>query len=294
MKITKAVIPVAGKGTRFLPATKEIPKEIVPLVDRPMIHYVVEEAVDAGIEDIILVTSAGKGVVEDYFDRNLGLEEFLQKRGKEDCCRKIRNIGEMADIMTLRQKEPLGLGHAIYCAEKILGKEDFAVLLPDEIIIGGEPVTRQLIRIYQEQGGAGVVGVMEVENKDTAKYGIVEGEFLEKGSSTLKLSRMVEKPSPKEAPSNLATPGRYVLTKDIFPILKDMPPGVGGEIQLTDGINILASQTSVYAHRFVGERYDTGNIPGYLNALLEMSLASKEYSEIMKMLIKEKVSKYNL
>ena len=294
MKITKAVIPVAGKGTRFLPATKEIPKEMLPLVDRPMIHYVVEEAVSAGIEEIILVSASGKSVIEDYFDRNLELEDFLQKKGKEELCEKIRNIGEMADIITIRQREPLGLGHAIFCAEKILGKEDFAVLLGDEIIRGEVPVTRQLIQVYQENGNGSVVGVMEVDRKDTDKYGIVDGKPLAKGSPTFRLTKMVEKPSPREAPSVLATPGRYVLTKDIFPILKNISPGQGGEIQLTDGINILASQFPVYAHQFVGNRYDTGSIPGHLNALLELSLASKEYSEIMETLIREKVSKYNL
>ena len=294
MKITKAVIPVAGKGTRFLPATKEIPKEMLPLLDRPMIHYVVEEAVSAGLEEIVLVSAAGKSVIEDYFDRNLELEEFLQKRGKGEALKRVRRIGEMADVIAVRQREPLGLGHAIACAEKILGKEDFAVLLPDEVILGEVPVTGQLIRAYRDHGCGSVVGVMEVERDDTDKYGIVEGEPLETGSPILKLSRMVEKPSPREAPSNLATPGRYVLTKDIFPILKNVSPGQGGEIQLTDGINLLASQMPVYACQFDGERYDTGNIPGCLNALLELSLASEEYSGIMKALIREKVSKYNL
>ena len=294
MKITKAVIPVAGKGTRFLPATKEIPKEMLPLVNRPMIHYVVEEVLDAGIEEIIFVTAAGKSVMEDYFDRNLELEEFLKARGKQDYFDKIRNIGEMADIITVRQREPLGLGHAILCAEKILGKEDFAVLLGDEIILGDEPVIRQLSQVYRNNGDSSVVGVMEIDRNDADKYGIVEGTFLKEDPSTLELKRMVEKPLPQKAPSNLATPGRYILTGEIFSILKNTPPGSGGEIQLTDGINILASRASVYAHKFVGDRYDTGNIPGYFNALLEMSLASKEYSGIIKALIKEKVSKYNL
>ena len=294
VKITKAVIPVAGKGTRFLPATKEIPKEMLPLVDRPMIHYVVDEALQAGIEEIVFVTAAGKSSIEDYFDRNVGLEAFLQSKGKEDSFGMIRDIGKMADIITVRQGEALGLGHAISCAEKILGKEDFAVLLGDEIILGEEPVTRQLMRIYRENGNSGVVGVMEIDRGDTDKYGVIEGEPLEEGSATFKLNRMVEKPSPREAPSNLATPGRYILTGEIFSILKSLSPGTGGEIQLTDGINSLASRTSVYAHKFVGDRYDTGNIPSYLNALLELSLASEKYSGIMKTLIKEKVSKYSL
>ena len=294
MKITKAVIPVAGKGTRFLPATKEIPKEMLPIIDRPMIHYVVEEAVAAGIEEIVLVSAAGKSVIEDYFDRNLELESFLQERGKPELFDKIRNIGEMVEIIAVRQKEPLGLGHAIACAEKVLGNEDFAVLLGDEMIFGDVPVTRQLIQVYQDNGHGSVVGVMEIPQQDTDKYGVIEGEVLEPNSSTLKMTRMVEKPPPQEAPSNFATPGRYILTGDIFSILKSIPPGRNGEIQLTDGINLLASQAPVYAHRFVGERYDTGNIPGYINALLELALASGEYSEIMKALIKEKVSKYDL
>ena len=294
MKITKAVIPVAGKGTRFLPATKEIPKEMLPLVDRPMIQYVVEEALSAGIEEIIFVTANGKSVIEDYFDRNLALEGFLRERGKQELLEKVRHIGEMADIITVRQREALGLGHAISCAEKILQGQDFAVLLGDEIIFGEEPVIGQLIRVYRENGNKSVVGVMEIDSHDTDKYGIVEGVPLEEESPTFKMRKMVEKPSPQKAPSNLATPGRYILTGDIFPILKSISPGSGGEIQLTDGINALASRTSVYAHKFTGDRYDTGNIPGHINALLELSLASKEYSAVTKALIKEKVLKYNL
>ena len=294
MKITKAVIPVAGRGTRFLPATKEIPKEMLPIIDLPMIHYVVEEAVRSGIEQIVFVTASGKNVIEDYFDRNLALESFLQERGKRGLLERIQGIGKMADIVSVRQKEPLGLGHAIACAEKILGNEDFAVLLGDEIIVGEEPVTRQLMQVYRDNGNGSVVGVMEIDRQDTDKYGVIEGRPLSEGSATYKMTRMVEKPPPSEAPSNLATPGRYVLTHEIFSILKDIPPGAGGEIQLTDAINLLSSRSPVYAHRFVGERYDTGNIPGHLNAVLEFSLASEEYSETMKNLIKEKVLKYNL
>ena len=294
MKITKAVIPVAGKGTRFLPATKEIPKEMLPLVDRPIIHYVVEEALCAGMEEIVFVTAGGKSVIEDYFGRNWELEKFLKDRGKQESFEKIRNIGEMADIITVRQKEPRGLGHAISCAEKILGEDDFAVLLGDEIIISEESVIGQLIRVYRENGNSSVVGVMEIDSCDTDKYGIIEGEALEEGTRTLRMKRMVEKPSPSEAPSNLATPGRYVLTGEIFPILKSVSPGKGGEIQLTDGINVLASRASVYAHKFVGTRYDTGNIADCFNALLELFLASGEYSGVAGRLIKEKVSKYNL
>ena len=294
MKITKAVIPVAGKGTRFLPATKEIPKEMLPLINRPMIQYVVEEALCAGIEEIIFVTASGKSTIEDYFDRNWELEVFLQERGKQELLEKVRSIGEMADIITVRQREPLGLGHAISCAEKILGEKDFAVLLGDEIIFSEEPVIGQLIRVYKENGNQSVVGVMEIDSHDTDKYGIVEGVPLDEGSPTLKMRKMIEKPSPQKAPSNLATPGRYILSGKIFPILKSISPGSGGEIQLTDGINALASQAPVYAHKFVGERYDTGNIPGYINALLELSLVSKEYSAVTKALIKEKVLKYNL
>ena len=294
VKITKAVIPVAGRGTRFLPATKEIPKEMLPIIDLPMIHYVVEEAVHSGIEVVIFVTSSEKSVIEDYFDRNLALERFLQKREKEGLLERIQSIGEMVDIVSVRQKEPLGLGHAIACAQGVLGHEDFAVLLGDEIIVGEDPVTQQLIQVHRDNGNGSVVGVMEIAREDTDKYGVIEGHPLKEGAATYKLTRMVEKPAPAEAPSNLATPGRYVLTHEIFSILKDTPRGTGGEIQLTDGINALSSRSPVYAHRFVGERYDTGNIAGHLNAILEFSLASKEYSETMKNLIKEKVSKYNL
>ena len=294
MKITKAVIPIAGKGTRFLPATKEIPKEMLPILNRPMIHYVVEEAVNAGIKDVIFITSCGKTTIEDYFDRNFELESFLEKNNKSESAAQIKKIGEMINIVGIRQKEQVGLGNAIACAESVLRGEDFAVLLGDEIMTGSEPVTKQLIEAYECNGQRSVVGVMEIDQEQSNQYGMIDGKFLPQGSNTLRLEKMVEKPAPDQAPSNLATPGRYVLTNDIFDCLKNISPGFNGEIQLTDAINLMASKTEVYAYIFRGGRHDTGNIKGYLDAVLEFALTSPEYSEWAKRIVKEKVSKYNI
>lgn len=294
MNIRKAVIPVAGKGTRFLPATKQIPKEMIPIINIPMIHYSVMEAVDSGIEQLVFVTSSGKETIENYFDRNLELEKFLEQNGKEKELNLIQNIGSMIEIITVRQKEQLGLGHAINCASPIIGDDTFAVILGDDLVRSNNPVTKQLSAISEANGNKSVIGVMEVPNRDTSKYGIVEGSFLESDSSTLHMKAMIEKPKPEEAPTNLATPGRYILTGEIFDCLNQIPRGQGGEYQLTDAINMLAGRDKVFAHIFEGDRFDTGNIEGYLNATVEFALRDNATRDIMMNIIKEKIKTYGI
>ncbi|MBC99661.1 MAG: UTP--glucose-1-phosphate uridylyltransferase [Halobacteriovoraceae bacterium] len=292
MKIRKAVIPVAGKGTRFLPATKEIPKEMIPIVNKPMIHYAVEEAVLSGIEQIIFVTSSGKSSIEDYFDRNLELEQFLEKNGKSHLATEIREIGQMTEVTTVRQKEQLGLGHAINCAKDLIGDETFAVILADDLVVNKEPVTKQLLTISRENEGASVIGVMEVERSETYKYGIVDGQPIDSKKETYKMNKMVEKPKPEEAPTTLATPGRYILGPEIFSYLERIPKGVGGEYQLTDAINLMASEMNVLAHIFKGTRFDTGSIKGYLDATMEFALMDEEMRPDIINLMKEKITAY--
>lgn len=294
MKIRRAVIPVAGKGTRFLPATKQVPKEMIPIINLPMIHYVVEEAILSGIEQVIFVTSSGKNAIEDYFDRNFDLEDFLIKNGKIKELEMIQEIGKMVEVTSVRQKEQLGLGHAVLCAKDIVGNEPFAVILGDEIVRGPNPVIKQLISVSQQNNGANVIGVMEIDPQETYKYGIVKGDFIDDVKRTMRMSNMVEKPKPADAPSNLATPGRYVFRPEIFDALKVIPKGVGGEYQLTDAINLLARESEVYAHIFEGQRFDTGNIEGYLNATIEFALMNKDSEQMMRKLIKEKVEKYKI
>jgi len=293
MKVTKAVIPIAGKGTRFLPATKQIAKEIIPIINKPMIHYVVEEAKAAGIKELIFVTSSGKEEVENYFDRNLELEAFLKANGKEKEFELIKDIGSMVDIITIRQKEQLGLGHAILQAEPLIGNEPFAVLLGDDLILSQIAVTKQLIDISRNLDDSPVIGVMEVPKEDTKKYGIVDGLFLKNNQKTLKMSQMVEKPDPAKAPTNLATPGRYILNKEIFSYLKQIPRGAGGEYQLTDAINLMATKRDVYAHIFEGDRFDTGNVLGYLDATVEFALRDPELKKDMLKILQNKLAKFS-
>ncbi|MEA9354833.1 UTP--glucose-1-phosphate uridylyltransferase GalU [Bacteriovorax sp. PP10] len=294
MKIRRAVIPVAGKGTRFLPATKQVPKEMIPIINLPMIHYVVEEAILSGIEQIIFITSSGKNAIEDYFDRNFELEDFLIKSGKVKELELIQQIGKMVEVTSIRQKEQLGLGHAVLCAKDVVGNEPFAVILGDEIVRGPNPVTKQLIDISNKNNNANVIGVMEIDPLETYKYGIVKGDYIDDLKKTMRMHTMVEKPRPAEAPSNLATPGRYVFRPEIFDALKVIPKGVGGEYQLTDAINLLAKESEVYAHIFEGDRFDTGSIEGYLNATIEFALMNKESEPMMRRLIKEKMEKYKI
>ncbi len=295
MKIKKAVIPVAGKGTRFLPATKHIPKEMLPIINKPMIHYAVEEAVLSGIEQIIFITSSGKESIENYFDRNFELETFLEKNGKVKELEMIQNIGKMIEITTVRQKEQLGLGHAISSVGHLIGKdENFAIILADDLVRNDVPVTKQLIGVSESNGMQPVIGVMEVDKNDTEKYGIVDGNFLENSKKTLLMDKMVEKPAPEVAPTNLATPGRYILNGRIFECLREIPRGVGGEYQLTDAINLLSAKEKVLAHIFEGDRFDTGNVQGFLNATVEFALRDESTRDAMMSIIREKVNKYNI
>lgn len=276
MVIRKAVIPVAGLGTRFLPATKAQPKEMLPIVDKPVIQYIVEEAVAAGIKQIIFVTGRHKRAIEDHFDRNLELERALEEKGKEELLKLVREISDLVDIVYVRQKEPLGLGHAILTAEPAVGNEPFAVLLGDDIMVSDPPAIRQLIDVFDKYH-CSVLGIQEVPQEDVNKYGIVAGKEIEKG--VYKVDTLVEKPSLEEAPSNLAITGRYILTPGIFEALKNIPPGKGGEIQLTDGIQKLGLREAVYAKIMEGKRYDTGTKVGFLEATVDFALSRKELRE---------------
>ncbi len=291
MKITKAIIPVAGKGTRFLPATKQLPKEMLPILNVPMIHHVVKEAVDSGIEEIIFVTSSGKESIENYFDRNFELEMFLEKAGKHEYLELIKNIGQMVNIRTVRQKEQLGLGHAVLMGKSGISEgERFAVLLGDDLIVADKPATKQLMEVSEQRDNASVIAVMEVPKEDTTKYGIVAGDKVDE--RTLRMTKMVEKPSPDKAPTNLATPGRYILGKEIFDILEEIPRGAGGEYQLTDAINVLAGRRDVFSYTFEGERFDTGSVKGYLNATMDFALRDVELRDYALELMQEKLNKY--
>jgi UTP--glucose-1-phosphate uridylyltransferase len=282
-KIRKAVIPAAGMGTRFLPATKAVPKEMIPIVDVPMIQHIVEEAVRSGIEDIILITARGKSAIEDHFDFNYELEDTMDKRAKTELAEVSRRIGKLCNLISIRQKNPAGLGHAVLCAAPAIGNEPFAVLLGDDLIDSQVPCTRQLCDIYEQQG-ASVVGVMEVPAEDVNKYGIVGGKML--NPKLMHVDRLVEKPSPKDAPSRFAIPGRYVLSPTIFDCLRATQPGKGGEIQLTDGLQLLAQRETLLAYQFEGARYDTGDRLGFIEATLAFALKRPELApgvrEIMK------------
>jgi UTP--glucose-1-phosphate uridylyltransferase len=289
MRIRKAIIPIAGKGTRFLPATKEIAKEIIPIINVPMIHYIVQEACEAGIEQVIFVTASGKFPVEDYFDRNQELEAFLERNNKMKELELIRSIGSMVNVTSVRQKEQLGLGHAVLCAKSMIGHEAFAVLLGDDIVINKKPAIQQLMDVSLSQGGASVIGVMEVPRSDTNKYGIVKGDII--NEKTLKMTGMVEKPKPEDAPTNLATPGRYILTPEIFDILENIPRGAGNEYQLTDAINVLCQTRNVFAYQFEGERYDTGNVHGYLDATIDFALKDPQTRDMFIASLKKRLTK---
>ncbi|WP_425807904.1 UTP--glucose-1-phosphate uridylyltransferase GalU [Desulfitobacterium sp. Sab5] len=276
-RIRKAVIPAAGLGTRFLPATKAQPKEMLPIVDKPTIQYIVEEAVSSGIEDIIIVTGRNKRAIEDHFDRSVELESFLEKGGKEDLLDMVQDIARLVDIYYVRQKEALGLGHAIYCARKFIGDEPFAVLLGDDVIYSEVPCLRQMLNHY-ERYGASMVGVQKVPLEETSKYGIVDGTQF--GDRLYRANDFVEKPQPEDAPqSRLAIMGRYLLNPEIFDILERLQPGKGGEIQLTDGIQELGKIQEILAYDFEGQRYDVGDKLGFVQATIEYALRRKELSE---------------
>lgn len=277
MKIRKAIIPAAGLGTRFLPATKAQPKEMLPIVDKPSIQYIIEEAIASGIEDILVVTGRGKRSIEDHFDRSLELEQALRQAGKEDLLKLVHDISEMADIHYIRQKEPKGLGHAIYCARAFIGDEPFAVLLGDDIVYNeGIPCLKQLMNIYETYPGT-ILGCQHVEREAVSRYGVVDGEAL--GERIAQVHDLVEKPPVDKAPSTLAILGRYIITPRIFEILQHTAPGAGGEIQLTDALKELAQIEAMYAYEFEGIRYDVGNKLGYLQATVEYALRDPELNE---------------
>jgi UTP--glucose-1-phosphate uridylyltransferase len=273
MRVRKAVFPAAGWGTRFLPATKAQPKEMLPLVDRPVIQYAVEEAVAAGIEQVIIVTSSQKRAIEDHFDLNYELEHLLEERGEIDMLRQIRHISDLAQIAYVRQKEQLGLGHAVLMAKELVGHEPFAVILSDDVVVGERPCIGQLIHAYHQTHGS-VVAIMEVPPEDTARYGVIGGTPVEgHGDRLWNVNRVVEKPKPEDAPSNMAIIGRYVLTPKIFDKLEQTPRGAGGEIQLTDAIEALMEEQPVHGYVFEGTRYDAGTTMGWLKASVELALA---------------------
>jgi len=273
MRVRKAVFPAAGWGTRFLPATKAQPKEMLPLVDRPVIQYAVEEAVAAGIEQVIIVTSSQKRAIEDHFDLNYELEHLLEERGEIELLRQIRHISDLAQIAYVRQKEQLGLGHAVLMAKELVGHEPFAVILSDDVVVGQRPCIGQLIHAYHQAHGS-VVAVMEVPPEETGRYGVIGGSPVEgHGGRLTRVDRVVEKPAPGEAPSNLAIIGRYVLTPKVFEKLEQTPRGAGGEIQLTDAIEALMDEQPVYGYAFEGTRYDAGTPMGWLKASVELALA---------------------
>lgn len=278
MKIRKAIIPAAGLGTRFLPATKAQPKEMLPIVDKPTIQYIVEEAVSSGIEDIIIVSGRGKHVIEDHFDKSYELEQTLFKKNKIKTLEDIECISNLANIHYIRQKEPKGLGHAIYCARRFIGEEPFAVLLGDDIVSSTYPCLKQLIDIYEEHH-CSVVGVQRVLETEVSKYGIVKSANQNVNQSIIPISMLVEKPPLETAPSNLAIMGRYILKPDIFEVLKNLPVGSGGEIQLTDAINVLNKQQKVLAFEFDGKRYDVGDKFGFIKATIDFALQRESLKE---------------
>lgn len=289
MRVKKAIIPAAGLGTRFLPATKAQPKEMLPIVDKPTIQYIVEEAVASGIEDIIIISGRGKRAIEDHFDTSYELETKLAERGKYELLEQVQSISNLANIHYIRQKEPRGLGDAIYCANRFIGNEPFAVLLGDDIVVSDEPCTKQLIRVYKEYGTS-VVGVQPVPREDVSKYGIIQPKSNDQ-SDIQEVETLVEKPSMDEAPSNLAIMGRYVLTPAIFPILANLSTGKGGEIQLTDGLKQLNEKEKVLAYNFKGKRYDVGDKLGFVQATIEFALNRSDLRNEVKQFMEQSLAK---
>lgn len=278
--IKKAIIPAAGMGTRFLPATKAMPKEMLPIIDKPTIEYIVEEAILSGIEDIIIVTGKGKRAIEDHFDRNIELETFLLERGKTELLEKI-NKSSNVTIHYIRQKEPKGLGHAIWCARKFIGNEPFAVLLGDDIVRSEIPCLQQLMQHY-EALQAPIIGVQPVPTNETERYGIIEPQH---DGTLMRIERLVEKPKQGLAPSNYAILGRYILTPELFHILETQTAGVNGEIQLTDALQQLLQIRDVYGYQFDGKRYDVGEQFGYIKTTLEFALAHEQYKHDVQQLL---------
>jgi len=290
MKIKKAVFPVAGLGTRFLPATKAMPKEMLPVVDKPLIQYAVEEALSAGIEQIIFVTGRGKSALEDHFDHSFRLEQTLISKEKNDLLRQVQEIiPESGTIVYTRQNQPLGLGHALWCARDIIGDEPFAVLLADDLIMSGKSVLGQMISKF-ERLRASVVAIEEVSKSETDKYGIIDG--IDSGDNMVEIKGMIEKPKPENAPSNLAIIGRYILTPRIFELLEKQQKGAGGEIQLTDAMASLLEDQPIYGYKFTGKRFDCGSKAGFLKANIAFALENKEIKKELIPYLRE-ISKEN-
>jgi len=276
MNIRKAVIPVAGLGTRFLPATKSIPKEMLTIVDRPTIQYIVEEVVASGIEQVILVTSEGKSAIENHFDYDFELDTVLHMKNKTKMAEELNHISNLIDIVSVRQKKPLGLGHAIWSTKNVVGDEPFAVLLGDDLVLSDEPCCRQMISLFDEVQES-IVAIQRVPMDQTRNYGIVEGKSYKE--RTYKVEKMVEKPAPGTTDSNMAIIGRYILRPEIFSLLEETEPGHGGEIQLTDALLKLSGQRSMYAYEFEGTRFDAGDKLGYLKAIIAFGLRHPELGE---------------
>lgn len=288
MTIKKAIIPAAGLGTRFLPVTKSMPKEMLPIIDKPVIHYVVEEAINSGIDDIIFITGRSKRSIEDYFDDSPELEMHLMSKGKTEMLKMVRDISSLVDVHYIRQKEPRGLGDAILTAEKHISGEPFAVLLGDDIIVNSTPCTKQLIEVFIKYGRS-TIAVEEVPLEKVINYGIIKGRKLDEHLYVLE--DIVEKPSPEKAPSNYGAIGRYVFTPEIFDCIKKSEYGVGGEIQLTDGIKLLSESQKIYAYKFTGKRYDTGDKLEYIKAIVDFALENEEMREEILAYLRENIVK---
>jgi UTP--glucose-1-phosphate uridylyltransferase len=288
MKVRKAIIPAAGLGTRFLPATKAMPKEMLPIVDKPTIQYIIEEAIASGIEDIIIVTGKGKRAIEDHFDHSFELEQNLLQKGKYELLDEVQKSSKLVDIHYIRQKEPKGLGHAIWCARKFIGNEPFAVLLGDDIVTSEKPCLQQLMEQY-ERYNASIIGVQHVSDDQISRYGIVDATEI--GERFYTVNNLVEKPKREEAPSNLAILGRYILSPKIFEILSKQLPGAGGEIQLTDAISTLNHHEAVYAYDFEGIRYDVGEKMGFIQTTIEFALQREDLREDLLNYLRKTVEK---
>jgi UTP--glucose-1-phosphate uridylyltransferase len=284
MKVRKAVIIAAGRGTRFLPLTRSLPKEMLPLVDKPLVQYAVEEALSSGITQIIMVTSQGKSAMEDYFDRSLELEHFLERKDDIKKLKQVRDLAEMVDVCYIRQKEQLGLGHAILTARPLVGDEPFAVILPDDIIDSEVPCLKSMVAAYEKYGG-GIIAVERVKDEDTVKYGIIKARKIT--DNIYQVLQLVEKPEPSWAPSRLGIVGRYVLPPEIFKALEVTPPGTGNEIQVTDALHLLLQQQELYAYEFEGVRHDTGSPLGWLKANIALALKRDDIGPELKEYLKK-------
>lgn len=282
--ITKAIFPAAGLGTRFLPATKASPKEMMPLVDKPLIQYVVEEAVSSGVEQVILITGRGKRAIEDHFDVAFELEEDLKAKGKHKLLSEVQRIANLVTFCYIRQKKALGLGHAVLTAKRLVGGDPFAVLLGDDIIDAQVPALKQMMEVYQRYP-ATILAIQKVPKNQTKNYGIIAGRRIEDG--VYLVTDLIEKPSPEEAPSNLAIIGRYILVPEIFDALENTQPGKGGEIQLTDGLRLLMKKLPIYAYEFKGIRHDAGDKLGFLKATVDFGLKNQEFGEAFRDYLKK-------